>query len=47
VLPSLGEKGHEVMGGRTEVADAPVGGERGDVQQNSGGTLKLHVFIIG
>jgi hypothetical protein len=42
-----GEKGKELMGGGTEVADASGGGQRADMEQNSGGTLKLHIFIIG
>jgi hypothetical protein len=28
------------MGGRAQVADASIGGQRTDVQQNSGGTLE-------
>ena len=46
VLFGRGEKGHKLMGGRPQVADAAVGGQRADVQQNSGGTLKFHVSII-
>jgi hypothetical protein len=35
------------MGGRPQVADAAQGGQGSDVQQNSGGTLKIHNCIIG
>ena len=46
VLPGGGEKGDKLVRGGPKVADAPVGGQRADVEQNSGGTLELHVFII-
>jgi hypothetical protein len=35
------------MGGRPQVADSAQGGQGSDVQQNSGGTLKIHNSIIG
>ena len=46
VLLGCGEKGHKLMGGRPQVADAAHGGQGSDVQQNSGGTLKIHNCII-
>jgi hypothetical protein len=47
VLFGLGEKGDELMGGRAQVAAAAIGRQRTDVQQNTGGTLKFHLSIIG
>jgi hypothetical protein len=46
VLPGAGEEGDKLMGGRPQVADAPIRGQGSDVQQNSGGAEKRHGLII-
>jgi hypothetical protein len=46
VLPGACEKGDKFMGGRPQVADAPIRGQGSDVQQNSGGPVKFHALII-
>jgi hypothetical protein len=46
VLPGAGEKGDKLMGGWPQVADAPIGGQGSDVQQNAGGAVKRHDLIM-
>jgi hypothetical protein len=46
VLPGAGEEGDKLMGGGPQVADASIRGQGSDVQQNAGGTVKLHILII-
>ncbi len=46
VLPGAGEEGDKLMGGRSQVADAPIRGQGSYVQQNSGGAKKSHGLII-
>ena len=46
VLFGLGEEVDELVRGGAEVADAAIRGERGDMEQNAGGTLKFHGLII-
>jgi hypothetical protein len=47
VLLGGGEEIEEVVGFGAEVADAGVGGERGDVEEDAGGALEAHASIIG
>jgi hypothetical protein len=47
VLPGGGEEVDKLMGGRPQIADAPIGGQGSDVQQNAGGAVKCHGLIIG
>jgi hypothetical protein len=46
MLPGGGEKIDELVGRGAQVADAPEGGKRADVKQNSGRTPKLHILIM-
>ena len=46
VLLGGGEEVEEVVGCGAEVADAAVGGQRGDVEQDAGGALEVHGSII-
>ena len=46
VLLGGGQKIDERMRRRAQIADAAIGGQRGNVQQNAGGTLKLHMFLL-
>jgi hypothetical protein len=41
-----GKKGNEFVRGRTKVTYAAIGRQRADVQQDSGRTLELHIWII-
>ncbi len=40
------QKGYKLVRGRAQVADAAIRGQRGYMQQDPGGTLKLHDAII-
>jgi hypothetical protein len=46
VLPGGGQEFKKLVCGGAEIADASTGGQRADVEQNSGRTLELHIFII-
>jgi hypothetical protein len=46
MLFGVRKKGDELVRGRTKVPYAAIGRQRADVQQDSGRTLELHIWII-
>jgi hypothetical protein len=46
MLAGRGQERHKLVGRWAQVADAAVGGQRADVEEYAGRTLKMHVLII-